>query len=126
MKRVLFVLIAIFLFTLIGNAQEISKFNQKPVFKSGSIITFFNKEVIEYKFKFFDDLNEGIEEIIRDFNFNAEKERNACEITIEIRIEINIGNNTIVLSEKTRTNCTKEVAAILAKRLKIISIAIAL
>jgi hypothetical protein len=127
MKRVLFVLIALILFAFIGSAQGKNDFDNKPVFKSGSIITSFNKEVIEYKFKFFDDLNEEIKEIIGDFDFSiSEKRKEVCEIAIEIKIEIDMGDSIMLLSEKIISNCTEEILAIVIKRLKVLSIATAI
>lgn len=124
MKNEVFSLFGIVLFVFIGNAQEKSDSTQQFDFKCGSIITSHNKEVIEYKFKSLDDLDKEIEAIIKEFDFdNSEKNKDVCEIVIELNLEIELGVTTILLSETIKTKCKPETTAMVIKRLKAMIIA---
>jgi hypothetical protein len=119
MKRGLFGLLAIVLFVQIGNAQEENDLDEKCDFKCGSIITTFNKETIEYKFRLQDDLSQEVEEIINEFDLSSsENIKDVCEIMIELKIEIGIGVTTILISEKIKASCENEARAMIAKKLK--------
>jgi len=106
------------------NAQEKQDFD----FKSASIITSYNKEVVEYKFKSFDDLDLGLNGIIDELDFDGkEKERKTnCEMTITIRLELLFGVTTGLTSESITTSCTDENAGLAARKLKKILVAIAM
>ncbi|MCF6131301.1 hypothetical protein [Flavobacterium wongokense] len=113
MKKGIFNSIAIILFVFIGHSQE------KCEFKSGSIVTRFNNEVIEYKFKSLEDLDKEIEEIVKEFDFSGlENKKDNCKIAIELKLEIGIGVNTVLLSQIMTVNCESESATIIAKKLK--------
>ena len=113
MKNLLFGLIAIVLFASEGNAQEKSGVNQKADFKSASLITSYEKEVTEYKFLSLLELNEEADQIIQEFDFsNSEKtKQNACELTIEIKIELTIGASRGLISGLIITSCAEAEAA---------------
>lgn len=111
---------AIVLFGCIGSAQE------KTAFKSGSIVTSFNKEVIEYKFKSIDDLDQEIERIGNELKFDSsENKKESCEVIMEIKLEVTLGDSMVLLSEKIITNCVVESITILIKKLKAMLIAVA-
>jgi hypothetical protein len=121
MRSKIFNLFAIVLFGYIGKAQE------KTEFKSGSIVTSFNNEVIEYKFKSIDDLNQEIESVSKDLNIdNSEKKRESCELIMELKLEVAFGNSTVLLSEKIITNGLEESIAIVVKKIKAMLIAVAI
>lgn len=119
MKNRIFSFISLLLFVFISNAQENSDLNRKPDFVCGSFITSYNNEVTEYKFKSIDALNDGLEEIIKDFDFNnSENKKDVCEIVLELKIEIAVGVSTILKSEVIKTNCNPEAANEAVKRFK--------
>jgi hypothetical protein len=120
MKRRFLSLIATVLFGCIGKAQE------KTEFKSGSIVTSFNKEVIEYKFKSIDDLDQEIERIGKELKFDSsENKKESCELIMEIKLEVTLGDSMVLLSEKIITNCLDESRIIVIKKLKAMIIAVA-
>ncbi len=119
MKYSLFGLIVIVLFSFNGIAQGSDKFNQKAEFIRGSLTTSFNKETIEYKFQSIEELNEALEEIIQEFNFNSvENDKTVCELSITLKLEMAVGVETIQLSEVIKTSCANETASQAVKRLK--------
>ena len=123
MKGLFFrVIIILFAFNL--NAQE----REHADFKSASIVTSYNKEVVEYKFKSLDDLSLGIDEIIEEFDFKSkEKEKNeGCDITVMIKVEMSLGVAPVVLSESITTICTDEKVGVAIRKLKRILIALAI
>lgn len=117
MKNVLLGLIAIVLISLKSNAQE-KEFNQKFEFIDGSVITTFNQEIIEYKFKSLEEINEGLDEIINEFDFESPKKGKPCEIKIEIKIRLNSGTAQILVSEIANTSCDNESLSSATNRLK--------
>jgi hypothetical protein len=122
MKNSLLVLIGIALFSLRCNAQG-KEFKQELEFVCGSVLTTFNQEIIEYKFKSLEELNEGIEEITGEFDFEDSKKEKHCEIKIEIRIELISGIKIFLVSEIVNTSCDKELLSAAANRLKSIALA---
>ena len=118
MKNILFGLLAIVSFVCNGIAQEKIDINQKADFKSASLITTYEKEVTAYKFLSLEELNEGAEQIIQEFDFsNSEyNKQNTCEITIEIKVEVAIGATVGLVSGLIITSCSDATA--LTKRLK--------
>ena len=118
MKNSLLGLIAIVLFSFNTKAQGKSDFNQKSEFIHGSVITSFNKEIIEYKFKSLDELNEGLDEIVEEFDFNGFEKETSCEMKIEIKLELTSGVTKILISEIIRTSCGNESRSAATKRLK--------
>lgn len=123
MGKGLFSVFGVVLFVFTVNAQEKIDSIQEFEFKCGSIITSYNKEVIEYKFKSLDDLNEQIEAIIKEFDFNSGKNKDVCEIVIELKLEIEKGVSTILLSETIKTTCGTETIEVAIKKLKAMVIA---
>lgn len=124
MRKGLFTLFGVVLFVFTAHAQEKEDATQEFEFKCGSIITSYNNEVIEYKFKSLDSLNEQIEEIIKEFDFNnSKKDKDVCEIVIELKLEIEKGVTTILLSETIKTNCVAEATETAIKKLKAMVIA---
>lgn len=122
MKRISFSLVAVVLFVFIGNAQNERILNTKHEFKCGSIVVSYNKEITEYNYGSLDELKEGIEEIVREFDFNdLENEKENCKVVIEVKLELAIENVTIVMSESIRTN--SKLVTEDAKQLKTILIA---
>lgn len=119
----LFFRIIIVLFVVKLNAQRREDFD----FKSASLLTSYNKEVVEYKFKSLDDLSLGIDEIIEEFDFKGkEKEKKeGCDITLIIKVELSFGDASVVLSESITTLCTDQNIGIATKKLKRILIAMA-
>jgi hypothetical protein len=127
MKAISLSLIAIFLFGFVGNAQEKEEMKKGYDFKGGSIITSFNKEIIEYKFQSVDDLTEGIDEVINGIGFdNPENSKQECVLTIELRLEAGIGISKALISETIKTNCFEVSSEIELKKLKELIIAVAL
>lgn len=126
MKNQLFGLLAIVSFVFNGIAQEKSDIKQKADFKSASLITTYEKEVTEYKFLSLEELNEGADQIIQEFDFsNSEKNKqNTCEITIEIKVEVAIGGTRGLVSGLIITNCSD--ATTTTKRLKAMLLAAAM
>lgn len=126
MKNVLFGVFACVLFAFNGIAQENKDINQKPEFKSASLITSFEKEEIEYKFLSLVELNEEADQIIQEFDFNnSEKgKENVCEVTIEIKVEVTIGAASGIMSGSIITSCSDAAAA--TKRLKAMLLAAAM
>lgn len=123
MKNVLLNSIVIVLFVIVGNAQE-KEIQQEFDFKSGSITTFFNKEVIEYQFKSLDDLGEGIMEIIKGVDiYNSENKKESCEVIFELKLEIVKEKATILISEKITANCEEIHNEAIVKRLKTLLLA---
>ena len=123
MKGLFFrVIILLFVFNL--NAQK----KEDIDFKSASILTSFNKEVVEYKFKTLDDLSLGIDEIIEEFDFKEKKigKKEGCDITLIIKVELSLGVASVILSESITTLCTDENIAIATKKLKRVLIAMAI
>lgn len=125
MKGLFFsVIIILFAFNL--NAQK----KEDIDFKSASILTSYNKEVVEYKFRSLDDLSLGIDEIIEVFDFKSkekEKEKKeGCDITVMIKVELSLGVASVILSESITTLCTDENIGIATKKLKRILIAMAI
>jgi hypothetical protein len=120
----LFLSFSITLFFLNGNAQEKQDFD----FKCASIITSYNKEVTEYKFKSFEDLDLGLDGIIKELDFNGKEKgkKEECQITIAIRVEMMLGFATVVVSESITTNCNDKTVGMAANKLKIILTAIAI
>ncbi|QBZ96970.1 hypothetical protein [Flavobacterium sangjuense] len=118
MKKPLFGLIAIVSFVFNGIAQEKNDVNQKADFKSASLITKYEKEVIEYKFLSLEELNEEAEQIIDglDFSNSENSKQNTCEITIEIKVEVAIGAGRGLMSGLINVNCVDTTTA--TKRLK--------
>lgn len=124
MRKGLFSLFGVVVFVFMVNAQGQNDTTQQYDFKCGSIVTSHNNEVIEYKFKSLDDLNEQIEVIIKEFNFNnSEKNKDVCELVVELKLEMELGVNTILLTEAIKTNCGKEITEMAIKRLKAMVIA---
>jgi hypothetical protein len=115
-KKAVFGSIVIFLFGFIGHAQEGEDLNQKYDFKYGSLITKYKNEVTEYKYGSFDDLKDGIDEVVQGFDFSLENEQ--CEVTIELKLELANGAANILVSESISTNCEKSSAIEAIKRLK--------
>lgn len=126
MKNTIFGLIAVLLIVFNGIAQEKTNTNQKAVFESASLITSFQKEVIEYKFLSLVELNEESEKILEEFNFsNSDNtKQNACEITIQIKIEVTIGVAKGLISGSIISSCTNAGAATI--RLKAMLLAAAM
>ena len=126
MKNLLFGLIAIVLVAFNGIAQGNKDVNQKPEFKSASLITSFEKEEIEYKFLSLVELNEEADQIIQEFDFNNSEndKQNACEVTIEIKVEVTIGAARGIMSGSIITSCSDAAAA--TKRLKAMLLAAAI
>ena len=126
MKNVLFGIIVCVLFAFNGIAQGYKDVNQKPEFKSASLITSFEKEITEYKFYSFVELDEEADQIIQEFDFNnSENEKqNACEVIIEIKVEITIGAARGIMSGSIITSCSDAAAA--TKRLKAMLLAAAI
>lgn len=123
MKGLFFsVIIILFVFNL--NAQK----REDVDYKSASVLTSYNKEVVEYKFKSLDDLSLGIDEIIEEFDFKGKKieKKEGCEITLMIKVEMSLGVASVVLSESITTLCTDENIGIAIKKLKRILIAMAI
>lgn len=108
MKNLLFGLIAIVSFVFNGIAQEKSDINQQADFKSASLITTYEKEITEYKFLSLEELNQEVDQIIKEFDFsNSENNKqNNCEITIEIKVEVVIGAARGLVSGLIITNCS--------------------
>lgn len=124
-NKILFVLITVLLFFFIGNAQE--NLDEKSDFIRGSVITSLNKEVIEYKFRSFEDLNQGIVDIVKDFDCASnENLKQGSELVIEIKLEIAIGITSILLTEIIKSKCSDKIEALVLKRLKAISVAAAI
>lgn len=126
MKNAVFGLIAIVLVVFNGVAQEKKDINQKAVFENASLITSFNKEITEYKFLTLIELNEEVEQIINEFDFNNSEntKQNACEITIQIKIEVTIGVAKGLFSGSIISSCADAVAS--TKRLKAMLLAAAM
>lgn len=104
------------------NAQEKQDFD----FKCASIITSHNMEVVEYKFKSFEDLDLGLDEIIEELDFSGKERKESCKMTITIRLEMLFGIATGLISESITTSCNDENAGLAAKKLKKILVAIAM
>lgn len=122
MKKILFGLIGIVLLSLNGNAQE-NNSNQVNEFISGSVKTTFNQESIEYKFKSLYELNESIDEIAKEIDFNGFEKGKMCEIRIEIKMELTSGVTTILISETINTSCDNESVKAATNRLKSMALA---
>lgn len=120
MKKTLLGLIAIVLFSLNGNAQQNGS-DQRFEFIYGSVITTFNKEIIEYRFKSLEELNGSLDEITKDFDFD--KKEKACEIKIEVKIELTSGKTKILISEVINTSCDNESLSAATNRLKSMTLA---
>ncbi|MDI1316740.1 hypothetical protein [Flavobacterium sp.] len=123
MKDFLFRLLSV-LSVINLNAQE----REEVYFGSASILTSYNKEVVEYKFKSLADLNLGLDEIIEEFDFKGKKieKKEGCDITLMIRVEMSLGVASVVLSESITTLCTDENLGIVTKKLKRILTAMAI
>lgn len=118
MKRALYTLIGVFCFQSISFAQ-----NDKEVkddFISGSIITSFNQEIIEYKFKSLDDMNLGIDEIVNEFELaSAEKKKNKEDnVLFEVKVELLANFEKTVISKSITTGRTNEALVMVIKRFK--------
>lgn len=101
MKNIFFSLLALLLFVFIGRAQ-----GEESYFRSGSIVTSFDKEITEYKFQSLDDLNEELEEIINELGSDKRRKvKENCEILIELRLEFGIGATKVSILEKIINNC---------------------
>lgn len=126
MKNLLFGLLAIVSFLLNGNAQEKSDLNQKIDFKNASLITTYEKEVTEYKFFSLAELNEEVDLIIQelDCSHSDNIKHNSSEITIEIKIEVAIGETKGLVSGVIISNCSESNVA--TKRLKAMLLAAAM
>lgn len=113
MKNSVFGLIAIVLVVFNGIAQEKSDTNQKADFKSASLITSYEKEITKYKFLSLVELNEEVDQIIQEFDFNNSNntKQNPCEVTIEIKLEVTIGTKRGFMSGSIITNCADAAAA---------------
>lgn len=122
MKDLLLGFIVIGLFSLNGEAQE-NSFNKKAEFIYGSITTTFNQEVIEYKFKSLEELDQGVEEVIKDFDFDNPEKGKACEMKIEIKVTLTSGKAKILISEIIDTSCDNESLAVAANRLTSMALA---
>ena len=122
MRGVLFGLVIIAL-VFIGHAQEQKDFDQKCDFKSGSIVTKFDNETIEYKFQSLEDLNEEIDNIVKEFDFQSEKTAKDCKVSIELKLEIGEGIETVSLSQKIVINCFKQDTTVITKKLKAVLLA---
>lgn len=117
MKNLIFVFIGVMLFVFKCNAQETKDFREKYDFKSGSIITRFDKEIIEYKFSSIEDLKESIDGIINEIDFKGTENDN-CKITIEVKVELLFGVSITTISESIITSCTNEAVDKITKRFK--------
>ncbi len=126
MKNVLFGIIAFAAFAFNGIAQEKKDINQKADFKSASLITTYDNQVTEYKFLSLVELNDEIEQIIQELDFdNAQgKKHNTCKIIIEIKVEITIGTTIGIMAGLINTSCND--AANETKRLKAMLLAAAM
>jgi hypothetical protein len=122
MKRVLFSSVAVVLFVFMGNAQEARDGSQKYDFKCGSLITKYRKEVTEYKYSSMEDLREGVDEIFQDFDFSDDKEKEKCELTIELKLELTTGLSVVSRSESITSDCTNKFATEAVKWFKSILI----
>ncbi|UPT72165.1 MAG: hypothetical protein M0D53_07915 [Flavobacterium sp. JAD_PAG50586_2] len=122
MKNALFGFISIVLFSLSSEAQE-NEFDRKFEFISGSVITTFNKEIIEYKFKSLEELNESLDEITKEFDFDSSEKGKMCEMKMEIKVELVSGTTKILVSEIVNTSCDNELLSAAANRLKSIALA---
>ena len=122
MKSVLFGIVIIAL-VFIGHAQEQKDFDQKDNFKGGSIVTNFDNETIEYKFQSLDDLNEEIENIVKEIDRQGGKSTKDCKVSIELKLEMGEGIETVSLSQKIVINCFKQDTTMITKKLKAVLLA---
>src|SRR6476620_1405492 len=124
MKRIRFQLAAIILVVFNGMAQEVKGMDNSPSgFKCGAITTHFENEIIEYNFRSLEDLAEGINEIIQEFNFKRDRNKD-CLIKIEIRIELNQGGAGLEILESVTTSCCDEALVATGEKLrKILAVA---
>lgn len=121
MKNLIFGIAAIIFLQFKGIAQEKNDNNQKTEFKSASLITTYESEIIEYKFLSLVELNEEVEQIIQelDFSNSQNKKQRTLEVTIEIKVEITIGSikglmsGLIITSYAEAVNDTKRLKAML-------------
>lgn len=119
MKSQVFSIFALVLFVFIGSAQEKLNLKDEYYFKDASIRTSFKEENIEYKFKSLDDLNKQVPEIIKALDFEKFKnEKETCEITIELKIEIVLGVTTVFITEKVISNCEEKPSVAVIEMLK--------
>lgn len=119
MKKSLLVLMIMVAFLFEAKAQEKLPKDQQYDFKQCSIVISFNKEKTEYNFKSLDDVNEQIEVIINEIDFNEiDLKKENCEVLIELKLEIAFGVTKIALSEIIRTNCTEATTSEAARKLK--------
>lgn len=126
MKNLLFGLIAVLLIVLHGVAQDKKDVTQRADFKSASLITTFENEVTEYKFLSLVELNEEVEQIIQELDLSNSKntKHNTCEVTIEIKVEVTIGDAKGLVSGSIITSCAG--AADATKKLKAMLLAAAM
>jgi hypothetical protein len=125
MKATSLSLIALFLVGFAGYAQDKEAIKYGYDFKSGSIITSYNKEIIEYKFQSVSDLAEGIDEVIKGIDFNdPENEKQECLITIELKLEAGLGISKALISEVIKTNCFDVSSEVELQKLKELIIAV--
>ena len=122
MKSILFGIVIIAL-VFIGHAQEQKDFDQKDNFKGGSIVTNFDNETIEYKFKSLEDLNEEIDSIVKEIDLQGGKSTKDCKVSIELKLEIGEGIETVSLSQKIVINCFKQDTTVITKKLKAVLLA---
>ena len=122
MKSVLFGIVIIAL-VFIGHAQEQKDFDQKDNFKGGSIVTNFDNETIEYKFQSLEDLNEEIDSIVKEIDLQGGKSTKDCKVSIELKLEIGEGIETVSLSQKIVINCFKQDTTVITKKLKAVLLA---
>ncbi len=113
------------LFLSDGIAQDKKDLNQKTDFTSASLITRYENETTEYKFLSMVELNEEVEQIIQDLDFNNfNSEQKNCIITIEIKVEVTIGDIKGLVSGSIISRC--EDAAAATKKLKAMLLAAAM
>ena len=119
MKNVVFSLIAIVLFSINGNAQEINQ-NEKATFKEAELKTVFNGEEVAYKFNSEKDFEEGSDKIITDLvNSRSASESEPCTVTITMTVTVTLqasagvvgGSTTVTVTGSVTTSCENAVAA---------------
>lgn len=119
MKNVVFSLIAIVLFSINGNAQEINQ-NEKATFKEAELKTVFNGEEVAYKFNSEKDFEEGSDKIITDLvNSKSASESEPCTVTITMTVTVTLqasagvvgGSTTVTVTGSVTASCENAVAA---------------
>jgi len=126
MKKLLFGLIATIMFGFVGNAQE------KTTFKSASITTKANKEVVSYKYTTLKDFDEQSDKIVEQTVANAQRAlADACTVTIEMSVTVTIeasvgvagGSTSVTVTGSITTSCDGAVAAGKKLRAQLIAMA---